>query len=98
MKHPLRTILCNESPYDLINVLGPFLVILQPRNFYKVEFTNTVSARKTARRITKILRSSGYSQEIESFKSMKYSSCHEFSNLGAFCGSPGIPVSYLGMK
>ena len=29
MKRLLRIVLCKESPYNLINVLGPFSVILQ---------------------------------------------------------------------
>ena len=37
---------------DLINVLGHFSVISQPWNFYKVEFTDSSSAAKTARKIT----------------------------------------------
>ena len=36
--------------YDLINVLGPFLVILQPWNFCKVEFTCICSAREISRK------------------------------------------------
>ena len=46
--------------YDLINVLGPFSVILQPRNFLKVKSTYISSARKIARRITKILGFFGF--------------------------------------
>ena len=30
MNRPLRIVLCKESPYNLINVLGPFSVTLQP--------------------------------------------------------------------
>ena len=39
---------------DLINVLGPFTVILRPRNFYDIEFTCASSACETALKITKI--------------------------------------------
>ena len=35
--------------------LGPFSVIWQPWNFYKVESTNTPSGGRTTRKITKIL-------------------------------------------
>ena len=46
-------VLSEESPYDLMDVLGPFSVILQRGNFSKVEFTaTTASAGKTARKIT----------------------------------------------
>ena len=30
VKRPLRTVLCEESPYHLINVSSPFSDILQP--------------------------------------------------------------------
>ena len=46
-------VLCEENLYDLVNVLGPFSIILQPLNLYKVEFTYVSSARKTARKATK---------------------------------------------
>ena len=46
--------------YDLINVLGPFSVILQPRNFFNVEFTYISNTRKIAGKITKIHRSFGF--------------------------------------
>ena len=36
MKRPLRIVLCKESPYNLINALGPCSVILQPWNFLKL--------------------------------------------------------------
>ena len=53
MKGPLPIILCEESPYDLIDVLGLFSVILSQWNFYKVELTYNSSAGKIARRIIK---------------------------------------------
>ena len=56
--------LCEESPYDLMAILGSLSVILQPSNFYKVEFTSTSSAGKTARKIKKILRSFGFNWEL----------------------------------
>ena len=59
--------------YHLINVLGPFSIILQPRNFYKVKFAYISSARETARKITKILQYFGFYLEFESFRSVKYS-------------------------
>ena len=40
VKRPLPIVRCEQSPYDLINALGPYSVILQPRNCYQVEFTN----------------------------------------------------------
>ena len=30
VERPLCVVLCEESPYDLINVLGPFSVTLKP--------------------------------------------------------------------
>ena len=39
--------------YDVINVLGPFSVILQPLNFSNVENAYTSSARETARKSQK---------------------------------------------
>ena len=84
MKRPLRIALCKESLYNMINVLGPFSVILQPLKFHKVEFTDTSYAGKTARKITKVLRSFGLQLEFESFISVKYSWCYEFSKVGTF--------------
>ena len=46
VKCPLRIVLFEESPYNLINVLGPFSVILQPLDLHEVEFTDTSSAGK----------------------------------------------------
>ena len=60
-----RIVLCKESPYDLIDVLGPFSIILQSRNFYKGEFTDTSSAGMTVT-IAKLLQSFAF----ESFKSV----------------------------
>ena len=39
-----------------------------------VVFTNILSARKTARKITQILLSLGFQTEVKSIKSVKYSS------------------------
>ena len=36
---PLPIVLCKWNPYDLIDVLGPFSLILQPWNFCKIEFS-----------------------------------------------------------
>ena len=44
-RRPLSIVLCEESPYDLINVLRPFSVILQPWNFNNVKFTYRVSKK-----------------------------------------------------
>ena len=60
MKRSLRTVLCEESPNDLTNVVGPFSVILQPSNFYKVEFTYTSGAGKIVSKTTKMLQSFGF--------------------------------------
>ena len=30
LKHSLLSVLCRESPHNLVNVLGPFSVALQP--------------------------------------------------------------------
>ena len=60
VKRQLGAVLYKESPYNLVNVLDPFSVILQPRNLFKVKFTDTSSAGKSARKITKILRSFGF--------------------------------------
>ena len=84
MKRPLRIALCKESCYNLINALDPFSFIFQPWNFYIVNFTDTSSAGKTARKITKILQSFGFCLEFKSFKLVKYAWCCEFSNVGTF--------------
>ena len=55
--------------------------------FYKVEFTDTSSSGKTARKITKILGSFGSQLEFESFESVMYSWSNEFSNVGTFSAS-----------
>ena len=55
VKRSLCMVLYKESPYDLINVLGPLSVILQAQKFYKIEFTDIFSAGKKARKMTKIL-------------------------------------------
>ena len=52
--------LCRESPYNLIDLLGPFYVILQTKNFPKVEILSNSSTGKTVRKITKILQSIGF--------------------------------------
>ena len=36
VKRKLRIVLCKESPYNLIDVLGSFSVILQSRDFTKL--------------------------------------------------------------
>ena len=54
-----------------------FSVILQPRNFHNVKFTDNSSAGKTVRKITKILHPLGPKLKFESFKSVKYSRCYE---------------------
>ena len=55
MRRPWPIARCEQSPYDLINVLGPFSVILQPLDFDKVEFSCPSSVGRTVRKITKIL-------------------------------------------
>ena len=52
-----RLCIALESPYNLIDVLGPFSVILRAWNFCQVKFTYFSSALETARKITKILPS-----------------------------------------
>ena len=89
VKQPLSIVLCKDSPYNLMNVLGLFSVILQPRNFHNVKIINTFSASKTASKVTKILQSFGYSLEFESFKSAKYSWCYEVCKVRTFSASPG---------
>ena len=42
-------------PFDLINVLGPFWVILQPLNLSKFVFTYVSSASETSIKVTKVL-------------------------------------------
>ena len=70
--------------FALIDVLGHFSVIFAAMDSFKFEFTYICSAGRTARQITKILRSFGFQLEFESFKSMKYSCCSEFSKVGTF--------------
>ena len=60
MKHPLRIALCKESPYNLINILGPFHSFCKHEILIKVESTDTSNAGKTAREIKKILQSVGF--------------------------------------
>ena len=55
MKLPLNIVLCRENPCNLINILGPFAIILQPKNFDNVEFIDTSSAGKTARKVSEKL-------------------------------------------
>ena len=57
MIRPFLIALCEESPYDLINVLGPILAILQLSNFCKVDFSLISSPGKRARKITTMLQS-----------------------------------------
>ena len=54
---PIASCFGKESPGNTINALGTFSVILQPRNFHKVAFTDTSCAGKTTRKITKVLHS-----------------------------------------
>ena len=84
MKRPLRIVLCKGSPYNLIDVLGPFSIILQSLNFFPVKFTDTFSAGKTMTKITKILRSFGFLLKFEAFKSAQYSWGYEFLKMGTF--------------
>ena len=56
--------------YDLINVLGLFLVILQPLSSLKVNLTYISSACKIVRKITKILKSFGFKLNFKSFRSV----------------------------
>ena len=51
--------LCGES-LQFDPCFRPLPATLQSLNFYKVEFADTSSAGKTARKITKILRSFGF--------------------------------------
>ena len=60
MKGPLFIVLCEESPYDLIDVLDFFQFFFATMKFYKVGFTYNSSAGKIARNITKILQSVGF--------------------------------------
>ena len=48
-KGPLPIVLCEQGPYDLIDVFSRFSVILQPLNLNKVEFTYTSSTGKAAK-------------------------------------------------
>ena len=57
MTRPFLIVLCEENPYDLINVLGPILAILQPSNFCKIDFSLISSSGKKVRKITKMLQS-----------------------------------------
>ena len=81
MKRPLRIVVCKASLSNLINVSAPFSVILQLRNFYKLEFTNTSSVGKAAKQITKAIQATGLKLEVESFKFVKHSWCQEFSKV-----------------
>ena len=51
--------------YDLINFFKDFFsVILQPRNFCKVEFTDISSSGKTARKSQKCVDLSAFNQTL----------------------------------
>ena len=50
MKRSSRIVLCTESPYNLIDVLGTFSAILQPLNFSIVKLSDTSSADETSMR------------------------------------------------
>ena len=54
--------------------------------FLEVDFTYISNATETARKITTNI---SFSLEFESFKSVKYSLCYEYSKVGTFSGSPG---------
>ena len=69
MKCPLRLFLCEESPRDLINVLGPFSVIFSHEIFDKVKFTYISSARETMRKSTKIVRFFSFQLKFVNFHS-----------------------------
>ena len=72
------------SLYNLINILGHFSIILHQWDLRKVEFVDVSSAHETARKIRRILQSSGFQLEFESFKA--YSLYNEFSKVGiVFC-------------
>ena len=49
--------------------------------FFQVQFAYISSARETWMKITKILRSLGSELKSESFNSVKYSLCYEFSKV-----------------
>ena len=55
VKGPLRIVLCQEIPNNLINVLGHFSVILHPLNFCKVKFRDASSTGKIPRKSATIL-------------------------------------------
>ena len=56
MKRQLRLVPLKEDPYCLINVLGPFSVIVCNRlNFHKVQLTDTSSTGKIARKSRRYL-------------------------------------------
>ena len=50
VKRLLRIVLRKDSTFNLINVLGPFSVILQPLSFHKVELADTSSADETTKK------------------------------------------------
>ena len=91
VKRPLHIVLCKESHYDLIDILGSFSVTLLPWKFYKVAFTYSSCPGTTARKITNILRSFDFWLELRSFKSTKYSWWYKLLKKGNFpLAHPGI--------
>ena len=93
MKCPLPIALGEEGYYDLINVLCPFSVILQPSDFYyEVQFTYTPSAGKAARKVIKYFDQFGFQIELESCKSVPYSWVIQIFKSGNFSGSTVILV------
>ena len=71
MKRSLRFVLRKETPYNVINVSGPFSVSLQQEIFHEVHIFDTTSTVETAKKITKILQSFDFQLDFESLKSAK---------------------------
>ena len=69
--------------YLSINALALFSHFATMK-FCKVEFTNIFCTSKKASRITKMIRSFGFSIEFEPYKSVRYSLCYECSKAGTF--------------
>ena len=68
---------------DLIDVLGNFSVILQQLDFEKFNFLillGFVRQREKSQKFFDLLALT----KFESFKSVKYCSCYEFSKVGTF--------------
>ena len=83
VKRPLRIVLCMESPYNLINVLGLFQSLCNHKIFAKLNLPILLVLVKSEKN-HKNDAFLWFSLKFKSFKSTKFSWCYEFSKVGTF--------------